>query len=152
MQGPIGVQAHSYVCDVADAEAVKELKAEIGRVDILVNNAGVGVGGAFLDTTEDDWTWLRSINLDGVVHGCRTFGAAMVEQGHGQIVNIASGAGYLPKSQNGHVLRDEVCCGDVLALSASRFGTQQRWRLRRVPGRHQYADSAEHPAARQRRQ
>lgn len=92
----LGVQAHSYVCDVADAEAVKDLKAEVGQVDILVNNAGVGVGGAFLDTTEDDWTWLRSINLDGVVHGCRTFGAAMVEQGHGQIVNIASGAGYLP--------------------------------------------------------
>jgi 2-hydroxycyclohexanecarboxyl-CoA dehydrogenase len=91
-----GVQAYSYRCDVADAEAVKELKAEVGRVDILVNNAGVGVGGAFLDTTEDDWTWLRSINLDGVIHGCRTFGAAMVEQGYGQIVNIASGAGYLP--------------------------------------------------------
>lgn len=92
----IGVKAHSYVCDVADPEAVKSLKAEVGQVDILVNNAGVGVGGAFLDTTEDDWTWLRSINLDGVIHGCRTFGAAMVAQGHGQIANIASGAGYLP--------------------------------------------------------
>jgi 2-hydroxycyclohexanecarboxyl-CoA dehydrogenase len=92
----LGAQAHSHACDVADPDAVKELRAEVGRVDILVNNAGVGVGGSFLDTTEDDWTWLRSINLDGVIHGCRTFGAAMVQEGHGQIVNIASGAGYLP--------------------------------------------------------
>jgi 2-hydroxycyclohexanecarboxyl-CoA dehydrogenase len=92
----VGAQAHSHACDVADPDAIKALKASVGRVDILVNNAGVGVGGPFLDTTDDDWTWLRSINLDGVVACCRTFGADMVANRHGQIVNIASGAGYLP--------------------------------------------------------
>ena len=92
----LGVQARSHVCDVADPDALRELKATVGHVDVLVNNAGVGVGGPFLDTTADDWTWLRSINLDGVVASCRTFGADMVANRHGQIVNIASGAGYLP--------------------------------------------------------
>lgn len=95
-----GAQAHAYRCDVADAEAVQALSdtvsADVGPVDVLVNNAGVGVGGPFLDTTADDWTWLRSINLDGVVHGCRSFGAPMVERRRGHIVNIASGAAYLP--------------------------------------------------------
>jgi NAD(P)-dependent dehydrogenase (short-subunit alcohol dehydrogenase family) len=92
----LGAHAHSYTCDVADPDALKQLKAAVGHVDILVNNAGVGVGGPFLDTTDDDWTWLRSINLDGVVAGCRVFGASMVAEHRGQIVNIASGAGYLP--------------------------------------------------------
>ena len=92
----VGAQARSHVCDVADPEALTALKAAVGHVDVLVNNAGVGVGGPFLDTTDDDWTWLRSINLDGVVAGCRTFGADMVANRRGQIVNIASGAGYLP--------------------------------------------------------
>ena len=91
-----GAQARSYACDVADPDALMELKETVGPVDVLVNNAGVGVGGPFLDTTEDDWTWLRSINLDGVVRSCRIFGADMVERRHGQIVNIASGAAYLP--------------------------------------------------------
>lgn len=95
-----GARAHSYQCDVADGEAVaalaKSVNSEVGDVDILVNNAGVGVGGPFLDTTEDDWTWLRSINIDGVVHGCRSFGATMAARRRGQIVNIASGAAYLP--------------------------------------------------------
>jgi NAD(P)-dependent dehydrogenase (short-subunit alcohol dehydrogenase family) len=96
----LGTQAHAHGCDVADPDAVRALAetvaGAVGPVDILVNNAGVGVGGPFLDTSEDDWTWLRSINLDGVVHGCRSFGDQMVKRGRGHIVNVASGAAYLP--------------------------------------------------------
>jgi len=95
-----GGAAHGYRCDVADTDSLQALHdsviAEAGPVDVLVNNAGVGVGGDFLDNTEDDWTWLRSINLDGVVNGCRVFGRGMVDRRAGHVVNIASGAGYLP--------------------------------------------------------
>jgi 2-hydroxycyclohexanecarboxyl-CoA dehydrogenase len=95
-----GARAAAYQCDVADLRAVAALSGsverEVGPVDILVNNAGVGVGGPFLQTTADDWTWLRSINLDGVVHCCRAFGEKMVERRTGHVVNIASGAAYLP--------------------------------------------------------
>jgi 2-hydroxycyclohexanecarboxyl-CoA dehydrogenase len=93
-------RSSSHQCDVADAYAVQTLADAVadqhGAIDILVNNAGVGVGGPFLDTTADDWEWLRSINIDGVLHGFRSFGQAMVRRRHGQIVNIASGAAYMP--------------------------------------------------------
>ena len=40
-----GIEAHGYVCDVTDENAVNELVAkieqEVGVVDILVNNAGI---------------------------------------------------------------------------------------------------------------
>lgn len=95
-----GGPATAYVCDVADAQAVaalaEQVEAEHGPVEVLVNNAGVGVAGPFLDNSLEDWEWLRSINLDGVVHGCRAFGAPMVERGRGHIVNVASGAAYIP--------------------------------------------------------
>ena len=68
----------AYGCDVADADAVQALADELGPVDVLVNNAGVGVAGPLLDTTVADWAWLRSINLDGVAHGCYAFGPGMV--------------------------------------------------------------------------
>ena len=90
----------SYVCDVADAAAVQDLAervaADEGEVDVLVNNAGVGIFGPFLDAGLDDWAWLRSINLDGVAHGCYAFGPGMLERGRGQVVNVASGAAYIP--------------------------------------------------------
>ncbi len=96
-----GAASHPYVCDVADAAAVTELAAAVdadhGDVDVLVNNAGVGIAGPLLDSTLEDWEWLRSINLDGVAHGCYAFGPGMVQRGRGQVVNIASGAAYIPQ-------------------------------------------------------
>ncbi|MFG1793310.1 SDR family NAD(P)-dependent oxidoreductase [Nocardia sp. NPDC049149] len=98
-----GGEAHVFPCDVADLGALRALAdtitTTVGPVDVLVNNAGVGVGGPFLDTSLDDWQWLRSINLDAVVHGCHLFGAAMVERGKGHIVNVASGAAYIPNKR-----------------------------------------------------
>src|SRR5688572_27112160 len=62
-----------------------------GRVDILVNNAGVmddftPVG----ETTDELWRRVLGVNLDGVFYGCRLAIKAMVPQGSGSIINIAS--------------------------------------------------------------
>jgi NAD(P)-dependent dehydrogenase (short-subunit alcohol dehydrogenase family) len=97
----LGAQAHSYTVDVSDAAAMesfaKALQAEHGTPDVVVNNAGIGMGGAFLDTTTADWEAVLGVNLMGVVHGCRLFGAQMKERGEGgHIVNIASAAAFTP--------------------------------------------------------
>jgi NAD(P)-dependent dehydrogenase (short-subunit alcohol dehydrogenase family) len=98
--GRLGAAASSYPCDVSDPEALAALAARIerehGLVDVLVNNAGVGIAGPFLEHSLEDWRWLRGVNIDGVVHGCHAFGAGMVRRGEGQVVNVASMAGYMP--------------------------------------------------------
>ena len=96
-----GRPAHAYPVDVSDAAAMeafaKAVQAEHGTPDIVVNNAGIGMGGAFLDTTTADWEAVLGVNLMGVVHGCRLFGAQMKERGEGgHIVNIASAAAFTP--------------------------------------------------------
>ena len=65
-----------------------------GVPDVLVNNAGVGLAGGLLDTSLEDWSWIVDVNLWGVVHGCHFFAPKMVQRGRGQIVNIASAAGF----------------------------------------------------------
>jgi NAD(P)-dependent dehydrogenase (short-subunit alcohol dehydrogenase family) len=94
-----GAAAHAFACDVADAHAVHALaetvEGDLGPVDVLVNNAGVGIAGPFLDAGVEDWDWLMGVNLDGVAYGCHAFGPAMVQRGHGQVVNVASGAAYI---------------------------------------------------------
>jgi NAD(P)-dependent dehydrogenase (short-subunit alcohol dehydrogenase family) len=96
----LGGGAHPYSCDVSDRGAVvalaERIEAERGAVDVLVNNAGVGLAGAFLDCALEDWDWLRGINLDGVVYGSHAFGRRMLDRGRGHVVNVASGAGYIP--------------------------------------------------------
>jgi 2-hydroxycyclohexanecarboxyl-CoA dehydrogenase len=95
-----GVAAAAYQCDVGNAGALyalaERVEQEHGALDVLVNNAGVGMNARLLDMAPEDWEWIRSINLDGVVHGCRAFGPGMVARGRGHVVNMSSGLGYLP--------------------------------------------------------
>ncbi|MFE7566504.1 SDR family oxidoreductase [Streptomyces sp. NPDC057539] len=87
--------------DVGDGQAMEKLAervaTEYGIVDVLVNNAGIGLSGAFLDTTAEEWKKVLDVNLWGVIHGCRLFGKQMAERGQGgHIVNTASAAAYQP--------------------------------------------------------
>ncbi len=97
---------HQHV-DVSSSESVAAWAAALRdqglpAVDVLINNAGVGLSGGILDTTLDDWKWVMSINVFGVIHGCHHFAPAMVARGQGgHIVNIASLAGLWASPQLG---------------------------------------------------
>jgi NAD(P)-dependent dehydrogenase (short-subunit alcohol dehydrogenase family) len=101
-------------CDVTDAAAVAALAERTGPVDVLVNNAGVGMTGRFADMSVDDWNWIRSVNLDGVVHACAAFGPAMAARRSGQIVNVSSGLAYTMRATEGAYVATKAA---VLALS-----------------------------------
>jgi len=95
-------RGHAYEVDVSDAGAMDRLAGDVlgahGVPHVVVNNAGVGMSGHFLEVSADDWAWIVGINLLGVVNGCRSFGAAMVERGSGHVVNVSSGLAYTPRS------------------------------------------------------
>jgi len=95
------VSGSAFQLDVADGPGVQRLAdhvlAEHGVVDLVMANAGVGVSGAFLDMSEEDWRRVVDVNLWGVVHTLRAFLPAMVERGEGgHVVVTASGAGMVP--------------------------------------------------------
>lgn len=99
--GAHGGVVHTYVLDVADADAVERFADEVcaahGVPDVVVNNAGIGVAGAFLDTPAEQFDRVLDVNLGGVVNGCRAFARRLVERGTGgHIVNVASMAAYSP--------------------------------------------------------
>jgi 2-hydroxycyclohexanecarboxyl-CoA dehydrogenase len=99
-RAPSGGALHqAYRLDVADRAEVESVAALVehthGPLRVLVNNAGVGMTGSFSDMTAEDWSFIRSINLDGVVHCCSAFTPPMRSAGRGQVVNVASGLAYV---------------------------------------------------------
>jgi len=78
--------------DVADA-AQKSLEA-LGKIDVLVNCAGItGATVPVQDFPVDNWLQVMDVNLNGIFYCCREIVPAMLGQGYGRIVNIASVAG-----------------------------------------------------------
>ena len=85
-----GVGERQVVCDLASPNGVAD---EVGPVDVLVNNAGFGWAGPVAETP--DLERLVAVNLVAPMALARAFLPAMVAAGRGQVVNVASIAGYV---------------------------------------------------------
>jgi 2-keto-3-deoxy-L-fuconate dehydrogenase len=92
--GGAGIGMALDVSDPHIESALPALVAEhLGELDSLVNNAAVGSAGTILQTDEDDWRRLFSVNVDGVFRCTRALLPGMLARDRGTIVNIASVAG-----------------------------------------------------------
>lgn len=94
-----GIQAHEHALDVTCADACHAMTDVVmerfGQIDVLVNNAGVVIRQNVETITEDDWDAQHDVNLKGVLFCCQAVAqAAMIPQGRGSIVNIASISGH----------------------------------------------------------
>ena len=82
----------------ADVSKVEDLQTlidaavvDFGRVDIMVNNAGVETRTSVLDTTEEQYEQVMSINLKSAFFGTQIAAKQMIKQGDGgRIINITS--------------------------------------------------------------
>ena len=89
------IGGRALIGDVTERDDVERWAAEAGHVDLLVCNAGIsGPEGPF--PAADEWWRTFEVNVLGVFLCCHAFGPRMVERGGGRIVNVASGAAYLP--------------------------------------------------------
>jgi len=90
-----GVSARARRLDVTDPSEAQAFMAgverESGRIDVLFNGAGIINRRPVLDLSFAEWRRLLSINLDGVFLCSQVAARLMVRQGHGRIINVASG-------------------------------------------------------------
>ena len=90
---PVGEGHRCLSVDLSDRSAREQAISEVldeDEVDILVNNAGINLRHPFEDFPLDEFSQVMAVNLDAAVHLSQGFGRAMLERGHGRIVNIAS--------------------------------------------------------------
>ncbi len=96
LAGAGGLRTTVIAMDLARPEAGAELheKTRDLGVDLLVNNAGFGLKGAFLELPLDQQQAMLQLNMATLTDLCHRFGTDMAERGRGQILNVASVAGF----------------------------------------------------------
>jgi gluconate 5-dehydrogenase len=89
-----GIQAHGYVCDVTDEEAVNhmihKIENDVGVIDILVNNAGIIKRIPMCDMSADDFRKVIDVDLNAPFILSKAVIPSMIKKGHGKIINICS--------------------------------------------------------------
>jgi NAD(P)-dependent dehydrogenase (short-subunit alcohol dehydrogenase family) len=114
-------------CNVADSKEVSNLLSFVmdsyGRADVLINNHQYKPQG-FLEAQADTfpeelWDSIINVNLKGTFLTCRDFGALMIKQGKGSIINFASTYGIVSSNPD---LYEGNSMGNPVAYSASKGG------------------------------
>ena len=94
-----GRRSITVAADVTSAEAVGEAvtrtEAELGALTLAVNAAGIANANPAEEMEESQFQMLMDINLKGVFLSCQAEVRAMLKNGRGSIVNIASMSGVI---------------------------------------------------------
>ena len=70
-----------------------------GRADILINGAGINAPTPFLDIELEEFHEVMNSQITSTLLGCQVFGAHMLKQGKGSIINISSASAGPPLSK-----------------------------------------------------
>ena len=92
-----GIDAHGYVCDVTDEDAVNAMVAkiteEVGHINVLVNNAGIIKRIPMCEMTAAQFRQVIDVDLNAPFIVAKAVIPDMIEQGGGKIINQCNGIG-----------------------------------------------------------
>lgn len=95
-QGRRALAVSGDVTDTATlTEAVQNTQRFLGRLSLAVNSAGIANAAAAEEMPLEQWRRVIDINVTGVFLSCQAEGRAMLQNGRGSIVNIASMSGSI---------------------------------------------------------
>jgi NAD(P)-dependent dehydrogenase (short-subunit alcohol dehydrogenase family) len=95
----LGAEAIELLGDISDEAAVSRFAAAVrerwGRADVLVNNAGISMIAPAESLSAADYRRVLEVNLVAPFLLAKAFGAMMLSQRSGSIINVSSVAGLL---------------------------------------------------------
>jgi 3-oxoacyl-[acyl-carrier protein] reductase len=118
LAGEIGRPVAGIPCDVTVEADVQRLFASaidaVGHVDVLVNNAGLGGTADVVDMTDEQWTAVLDVTLNGTFRCTRAALAHMIPRGRGAVVNLGSVVAWRAQQGQAHYAAAKA---GVLALT-----------------------------------
>ena len=101
-----GQRPATQLCNVTVEDDVQALVAaaiaELGHIDVLMNNAGLGGTANLIDMTDEQWSSVVDVTLNGTMRMTRATLRHMTERGGGVIVNNASVVGWRAQEGQAH--------------------------------------------------
>src|SRR5690606_1825458 len=101
-----GERPPTAVCNVTVEHDVQSLFATaidaLGHVDVMMNNAGLGGTARLVDMTDEQWTQVIDVTLNGTFRATRAALRHMVPRRAGVIVNNASVLGWRAQDGQAH--------------------------------------------------
>ena len=96
----------SIVCDVTDEAQVQAMfeaaNTRMGGIDVLVNNAGLGGTTRLVEMTDEQWSRVLDVTLNGTFRCVRAGLRHMIARRRGSIVNVGSAVGWRAQAGQAH--------------------------------------------------
>ncbi|MYB02788.1 MAG: SDR family oxidoreductase [Acidimicrobiaceae bacterium] len=107
LEADTGSRPAAVRCDVTSEDDVQALMDaavdRLGGIDVMMNNAGLGGSARLVDMTDEQWSAVLSVTLDGTMRCTRAALRLMIEQGAGgAVVNNASVVGWRAQTEQAH--------------------------------------------------
>jgi 3-oxoacyl-[acyl-carrier protein] reductase len=106
LQDVMGARPAIAVCDVTDQRQVDAMFdtaiTVTGGLDVVVNNAGLGGFAHVVDMTDEQWTRVLNVTLNGTFRCTRAALQHMLARGAGAVVNNASVLGWRAQEGQAH--------------------------------------------------
>lgn len=106
LEAVMGERVPAFVGDVTSEENVQTMISgtcdAFGGLDVLVNNAGLGGTAELVQMTDEQWSKVLDVTLNGTMRMTRAALRVMYEQGSGVIVNNASVLGWRAQAGQAH--------------------------------------------------
>ncbi|MBK6016219.1 SDR family oxidoreductase [Streptomyces sp. MBT53] len=131
LAGEFGAESVAALpCDVTDETQVEALfdaaVAAHGRLDVVVNNAGLGGTSDLVDMTDEQWSKVLDVTLNGTFRCTRAALRAMRATG-GVIVNNASVVGWRAQAGQAHYAAAKagvMALTRCAAIEAAEYGVR----------------------------
>jgi 3-oxoacyl-[acyl-carrier protein] reductase len=115
-----GKIAVAFDCDVSQSAQVSQLVEftidQFKSIDVLMHGAGICPRMSYLEMTDDEWSRVLRINLDGTFYMTREVGKVLAKQNSGTIILISSDRGIHGSIDYAHYAASK---GGMIALTKS---------------------------------
>ena len=119
------------ICNVTKDADVRALATaaidELGGIDVLVNNAGLGGFAKVVEMTDEQWSTVLDVSLNGTFRMTRAILGHMIERKRGVIVNNASVLGWRAQPGQSHYAAAKagvMALTRCAAMEAAEFGVR----------------------------